>query len=106
MSRLRRFMCSRQGHEHAATMLPEDGWGLYAYSRLFCSRCGTTFEQPYPFGELADYNGRVGRGIVHTPEYAARMAIQQRYFNDQAPQRARVDHLGLGPPPPPTSDRG
>ena len=44
----------------------------------------------------ADYNGRVGRGIVHTPEFAARMATQQRYFNDQAPRRARVDHLGLG----------
>jgi hypothetical protein len=30
---------------------------------------------------LGDYNAEVYRGIVHTPEYDARMAIQQRLFN-------------------------
>jgi len=101
---LRRFVCRWQGHEHAATMLPEDGWGLYAYSRLFCRRCDTTFEEPYPFAELADYNGRVHRGIVHTPEFAARMAIQQRYF-DEKTLRLTSWHAIVQPPPPPPSDR-
>ena len=72
-----------RAHNAAMEMLPEDGWGLYAYSRLFCRRCERTFEEPYPFQQLADYNGRVGQGIVHTPEFAARMAIQQRYFDEQ-----------------------
>jgi len=33
------------------------------------------------WNELARYNTEVGRGIVHTKEYDARMAIEQRAFN-------------------------
>jgi len=40
-------------------------------------------QYPYedPYWDLATYNAEVHRGIVHTPEYDARMAVQQRRFN-------------------------
>jgi hypothetical protein len=44
MRRLLRPWCWLVGHYNAAWMLPEDEFGLYAYSRLFCSRCDKTFE--------------------------------------------------------------
>ena len=31
--------------------------------------------------ELGDYNARLHRGIVHTPEYAAQMAEEQAKFD-------------------------
>ena len=42
---LLRLVCVVRGHVNAAEMLPEEAFGLYAYSRLFCSRCDTTFEE-------------------------------------------------------------
>jgi len=39
------------------------------------------WDREHRWSELADYNNRVSKGIVHTPEYAARMAEQQRQFN-------------------------
>lgn len=43
----------------------------------------TTRCEPSPdkFRELADYNARVYKGIVHTPEYHARMAELQAEFD-------------------------
>jgi hypothetical protein len=38
-------VCRARGHVNAAWMLPEETFGLYAYSRLFCSRCDTTFDE-------------------------------------------------------------
>ena len=35
---------------------------------------------PQRFCELADYNSRVRKGIVHTAEYAARMAALKADF--------------------------
>jgi len=34
------------------------------------------------FSPLATYNSEVGRGLVHTPEWAARMAKLQQEFDD------------------------
>jgi FtsZ-binding cell division protein ZapB len=36
----------------------------------------------YEIDQLAGYNSRVAQGIVHTPEYAARMRRQQARFNE------------------------
>jgi hypothetical protein len=36
----------------------------------------------YRWQELADYNSRVSKGIVHTQEYKARMAQEQSLFDD------------------------
>ena len=38
-----RLVCWLRGHVNCAWMLPEDEFGLYAFSRLFCSRCEYTF---------------------------------------------------------------
>ena len=48
--------------------------------------------------ELADYNSRVSKGIVHTPEFVARMEIEQAAFNAEMAARyrrndAKVDHI-------------
>ena len=43
MNTLRRLVCLVRGHVNAAWMLPEEEYGLYAYSRLFCARCDVTF---------------------------------------------------------------
>lgn len=37
---------------------------------------------PYAWAELARYNGECSRGIVHTKEWDARMAIEQANFNE------------------------
>lgn len=39
--------------------------------------------------ELADYNSRVGKGIVHEPEYVARMQREQDQFD--------LEHYGPEP---------
>lgn len=36
---------------------------------------------PRQFGELADYNSRVSKGVRHTAEYDARMAALQGEFD-------------------------
>ena len=41
-----------------------------------------SFER-YEFADLATYNSEVARGIVHTPEWDARMAEDQERFNKQ-----------------------
>lgn len=38
--------------------------------------------------ELADYNSRVAKGIVHTPEYVERMRQEQVAFNREQEQRS------------------
>jgi hypothetical protein len=42
----------------------------------------TRFET-WRWRELAEYNRRVSRGIVHTPTYMARMAEEQRLFDEE-----------------------
>ena len=39
--------------------------------------------QPYRWQELAEYNSRVSKGIVHTEEFKARMARDQALFNEE-----------------------
>jgi hypothetical protein len=39
---------------------------------------------PAKFHELADYNGEVSRGIVHTPAHMRRMAELQTEYNQWA----------------------
>jgi hypothetical protein len=87
---LARLVCLRRGHTSAMLTLPEDGWGLYAVSKLYCSRCGRVEWEPDPWAELGRYNGERARGIVHEPAFIARMAIQQDYFDhrDDAPERS------------------
>lgn len=87
---IRRLTCLFRGHVNAMTVLPEDGWGLYAFSRRYCSRCNQTFSEPYPFAQLAQYNSEVGRGVVHEPWMVERMAIQQAYFDQQLLDEARA----------------
>jgi hypothetical protein len=45
------------------------------------------FRRPLPseweFWDLATYNAECYRGIVHTPEYDARMAVEQERFNNR-----------------------
>lgn len=36
---------------------------------------------PFEFNDLAIYNGEKGRGIVHIPQYAARMVQLQERFD-------------------------
>jgi hypothetical protein len=80
---LLRLVCWRRGHVNAMLALPEDGWGLYAYSRLFCSRCGRTEHEPDIWAELGRYNAERGHGVVHEPWKVERMAIQQQYFDER-----------------------
>ena len=88
MSALARLRCALTNHDLVTWMLPEDGWGLYAFSRISCSRCGYVSIDRYPFEELARYNAERGRGIVHDPAFVARMAIQQEYFDQQRRESA------------------
>jgi hypothetical protein len=46
----------------------------------FRRRRGTLM--PWRFDQLADYNARVSKGIVHTPEYTERMVGLQADFNE------------------------
>jgi hypothetical protein len=32
--------------------------------------------------QLASYNGRVGQGIVHTPEYVEMMKLEQAWYDE------------------------
>jgi hypothetical protein len=80
---LLRGVCLFRGHVNAMTTLPEDGWGLYAISRLYCSRCDRTEFEPDPWAALARYNAEVGRGVTHEPWYVERMAIQQEYWRER-----------------------
>ena len=47
---------------------------------------------PQKFEALAVYNAEVARGIVHTPEWDARMADLQREF-DHWPQLSDEDRI-------------
>lgn len=62
--------------------LPEDGWGLYAYSEMRCGRCGLVTDRVDIWAELARYNAERSRGVAHEPYFAERMAIQQAYFDE------------------------
>ncbi len=55
--------------------------------RRFRLRRGRRKRRPMPlqFHELADYNARVSKGVVHSPEYVARMALLQREFDEWSP---------------------
>jgi hypothetical protein len=37
--------------------------------------------EPFEFMELATYNSEVARGLLHTPEWKAKMAAEQERFN-------------------------
>lgn len=39
------------------------------------------WHREHRWDELADYNSRVSKGIVHDPEYSLRMAREQREFD-------------------------
>lgn len=39
---------------------------------------------PAEFNPLAQYNGEIARGLVHTPEWQAQMAGLQKRFNEWA----------------------
>lgn len=41
------------------------------------------WEREHRWDALADYNARVSKGIVHTPEYVAMMRDVQRRFDDE-----------------------
>jgi hypothetical protein len=62
-------------------------------------------EEPYEFAQLATYNAEVARGIVHTPEWKAKMAHEQERFDWQTRReflmRNQISVEHLGPPPPP-----
>jgi hypothetical protein len=62
-------------------------------------------EEPYEFAQLAMYNAEVARGIVHTPEWKARMAHEQERFDWQTRREFLMRHefgvVHLGPPTPP-----
>lgn len=45
---MKRLICLFRGHVNGATILPEDHFGLYAFSRLYCLRCGRTQAQLTP----------------------------------------------------------
>jgi hypothetical protein len=49
---------------------------------MFQRRNGRCEASDQKFKELADYNTRVSKGIVHTPEYDARMAELQAEFDE------------------------
>ena len=51
---------------------------------------------PFKFSQLAMYNGERGRGIVHTPEWDARMAVLQREFNEMERERVKRDPRWIG----------
>jgi hypothetical protein len=54
MSRLGRVVCAVFGHaDYHTTMLPEEPFGLYAYSRIWCPRCGHV-EAERPIEEQID----------------------------------------------------
>ena len=36
------------------------------------------------WGDLATYNAEVSRGLVHTPEWKAKMAEKQKQYNEEA----------------------
>jgi hypothetical protein len=43
------------------------------------------------WAELAGYNARKAQGIVHTPEYAKRMAAEQAIFDTLEAERMRAE---------------
>jgi len=45
----------------------------------------------WAFDDLARYNAEVARGLVHTPEWAERMAAQQATFDRLYAQAATED---------------
>jgi hypothetical protein len=47
---------------------------------------------PIMFNELADYNGRVAKGIVHTEKYRDRMAHLQRQFYEWKQEEGGYEH--------------
>lgn len=51
---------------------------------------------PREFDVLARYNAEVVRGIVHTPEWRAKMAELQERFNEWA--WSETERLGWTPP--------
>lgn len=61
-------------------------------------------KEPYEFNALAQYNAEVARGLVHTPEWKAKMANEQERFDWQSRREMIMRHGGdpssLGPPPP------
>jgi hypothetical protein len=48
---------------------------------------------PAEFAELADYNARVAKGILHAPEYQARMAALQERFDQWHEDLRKHGHL-------------
>jgi len=45
----------------------------------------------YEYTDLANYNSEVARGIVHTPEWKARMAVEQERFNANKVARIKAE---------------
>lgn len=47
--------------------------------------------KPDEFDALATYNAECSRGIVHTPEYHAKMEEERERFNDKQRERLRAE---------------
>lgn len=45
------------------------------------------FKQEHRWDALATYNAEVARGLVHTPEWKAKMAEEQKLFDKEQHQR-------------------
>ena len=45
------------------------------------------WEREHRWDELADYNSRVAKGIVHTPEYVERMRAEQAAWAAEMAER-------------------
>lgn len=48
---MKRIICWFRGHVALMVALPEDLFGLYVFSSIICSRCGTTLTQGVPEAE-------------------------------------------------------
>jgi hypothetical protein len=51
--------------------------------------------EPYRFQALATYNGERARGIVHTPEWQAKMAAEQKRFDRSQLKAMGIDSIDL-----------
>lgn len=51
---------------------------------------------PRMFDALAVYNGERARGIVHTPEYAEKMAVLQEQFYEWQRRTAPPETIWIG----------
>jgi hypothetical protein len=67
-------------------------WGvLNLAERLNDEERHARWRYEHRWDELAGYNSRVSKGIVHTPEYVARMAAEQARFDAERMAEIEAD---------------